>query len=273
MVKGKMKFLTHKYAQIARFITSMRVCYLGLLVCALVATLLANFCTAVPSQELLFNFSPLQDPVKTYVRVSRQGHAQALYYTSLVVIEAFEGDLPANITRRLFSNTNSLAFKFSWLNYIFPSNVVMEGDLFSIILTTEGRPIEETGGFAHLAPKVISSQISQFLAVVNYLKRIPLAASYLESSPILPKQRFALLQSEDKLQSFSTLPKGLQQILRLAIDRPLTFVALDKAQYQQFLSYKTGLELLLNKQGNGYEVHLYTTKSNHLFHKIRSKTP
>lgn len=249
-----------------KFITSMRL--LGLLACVLVTILLTNCYTTAnikaSSQELLFNFTPLRDPVATYVRVSHQGHAQALHYigSRLLVVEAFEGNLPTEITSRLFVTVNSSAFKRGELSQILPGNVAIEGDLFSILAIAEGRLTGRIGGFVHLAPNVVSSQIEQLLAVVKHLKPIPLAAAYLESNPILLKKRFAVLQSEGKLKNFSTLPEGLQQILQLAINRPNTFVALNKPQYQQFLSYKTGSELLLDKQGNGYEIKLYTTNAN-----------
>lgn len=261
--------LNHEQLQsagrITRFITSKYLRRLGLVVCMLVVTLLTVYYTAAASfDELRLEYIPWQNPVATYVRVNRQGNAQALRYirSRLLAVEALEGKLSSQATSNLFAKRDRPAFKTALLRQSFAGNGAIEGDLFNLITIAQDKQTERIFGLVHLTPKEVSSAIDDLLATVKHLRRVPLAVAYLTSEQILPKQRLAQMRSQGVVKKFGALPQGLQQILQPTIDSPLTFTALGKKQYQQFLSYKTGSELLVDKQGDGYQIYLLTTNTN-----------
>lgn len=253
-------------APTTKLITAASLRNLGLLVIAVAAALLTNFYTAAnveaPSKEILLEFIPMHSPVVTNVQVSRQGNADALRYirSRLLAVEALKGNLSTQVTSRLFATADTTAFKDALHRQSFAGTGLTQGDQFRLIVVIEGGAAREIFGFVHLTPKVVSSEIVQMLAAVKNLDHATLAAAYLKGEPI-PKERFARLQTSGLVKEFGALPSRLRQTLQSAIDKPYTFVALDDARYQHFLSYKTSSELLLDKQGNGYQIKLFTTNT------------
>ena len=219
---------------------------------------------AAPVTEITLDFTPMTDPISTFVLVSENNQAKVVRHArnQLEVVAIHQGDVSPAQVSRLFARSAAPDLAEAMQRKNFGGNGLSRGDQFQLSFKSQESVAGECFGFIDDAPAGVRDLIKELLALQKQLKETSLAAAYLRSEPIAA-DRFAALRRSGKIRFTSTaeFPTDLQTILSRAVVRSRDFLALSRTQHEQLLPQAShGHEFFITANGSGYQLTLFKAR-------------
>jgi hypothetical protein len=213
--------------------------------------------------EVRFVFSPRwreqpQDDVSLTVRPDGSADAVFFDYYGSKVVAAYAGKLTGADVSRLMLRAKEILEDFRKPKP--PSDVIIEGDLFSLSLHfRSGRPSVASGVVQGLPPSVRKA-VEDLSAAWKSLRKTKPADSYVRSA-VIESERLALLLREGKLRftEVQALPPDVRLVVRNAITNPSEFLPLSRTRLEELRRYSSFGEVYVTDKGSGFSLSLFTS--------------
>jgi len=213
------------------------------------------------ADEFLLTVTPFEDSVAMTVLLRVNGESEVVRYSpaQLTVLNVRRGRPPEGLLARLRAKADAPSFQAALSRGDFGSTGFEQGDLFQ--LTLEPKGLAATG-LLHKAPQVVQGFIKDLLSLEGQLDKTPPAEAYLRSERI-DRQRLDALRRGGKIRfiPLDDFPADLRPALTKAVEQPLRFHPLSRAQYDRLLTQPShGHELFTIVGDAGHQLTLYRAR-------------
>lgn len=210
------------------------------------------------TEKISLDFTPMKDPVSTYMTVNNDQAKVVRYSRSLLVVKSVaEGLLPRQDMSKLNDKTRAPAFANAVCSESFGAPGLARGDQFHLTINVEQKQ-KVCFGFIEDAPAAIRAVVEDLLSANPKLNPIELADAYLRSEAISPS-RYAALRTSDRVQflKLEELPKDVQQILSEAISKPRDFVVLTAEQRKNLQARNENKDFFITYRNSVHQLTLF----------------
>jgi hypothetical protein len=204
----------------------------------------------------------MMEPVSTSVWVRSNGQVKLIKYARylLNVLAVYQGQLTEADVNHLLGQASAPTVREALRGQKFGTGLT-RGDQFYLSVAAQGGG--ECAGFIEDAPPAVRGLVQELLALEKRLSKAAPADAYVRSEP-LPAQRLTAIRQagQQRITFISDLPADLQPPLTQAINVPLDFIALDRAQYERLLAqFSSNRQFFIVAAGSGHQLTLFTAQS------------